>query len=153
MGGIITNLVANADQFVIGPDEALGTIGTDEIKDPRRRNSLAYNIAAYIRLDKENATEETFVPILLEIRTEQSKFEYRIRAATAKHNKIAEAILHGSMKELRDQTLQSFRTINRKYRDQFLNQSLIHFICQEGYFAMLEFVINPKNHSVFEEEG
>ena len=57
------------------------------------------------------------------------------------------------MKEVRDQTLQSYRTINRKFRDQFLNQTLLHFICQEGYFPMLQFVIDPKNHSVFEDEG
>jgi hypothetical protein len=56
------------------------------------------------------------------------------------------------MKEVRDQTLQSFRTINRKFKDQFINQSLIHFICQEGYYEMLEFIIDPKNHSVFEDE-
>lgn len=61
--------------------------------------------------------------------------------------------MQGSMKEVRDQTLQSYRTINRKFRDQFLNQTLLHFICQEGYYPMLQFVIDPKNHSVFEDEG
>ena len=136
-----------------------------EYRDPRRRNSLAYNIASYVRFNQE---EDSFDDILNEIRTERNKVVYKIRAATAKYTAIAEAVLHvslhglvivilmvmkGSMKEVRDQTLQSYRTINRKFRDQFLNQTLLHFICQEGYYVMLEFVIDPKNHSVFEDEG
>lgn len=127
----------------------LANLKNEEPKDPRRRNSLAYNIATYVRAE----VEDNYDKILEEIRREKNEIVYRPRAATAKYTKIAEGVLQGSMKELRDQTLQSFRTINRKFKDQFINQSLIHLVCQEGYYVMLDFMIDPKNHSVFEEEG
>ena len=62
-----------------------------EYRDPRRRNSLAYNIASYVRFDREQGTYEE---ILNEIRTERNQVVYKIRAATAKYNAIAEAVLH-----------------------------------------------------------
>lgn len=62
-----------------------------EYRDPRRRNSLAYNIATYVRFNPEQGDYEE---ILHEIRSERNQIVYRIRAATAKYNAIAEAVLH-----------------------------------------------------------
>ena len=63
-----------------------------EYRDPRRRNSLAYNIATYVRFDHEQG--DGYEKILDEIRSERNQVVYKIRAATAKYNAIAEAVLH-----------------------------------------------------------
>lgn len=72
------------------------------------------------------------------------------------------------MKELRNQTVVFFKTINRKYPDHHGGNTLTHMVtinnlsvvvschlvsltitqvCQEGYYNMLTFMENPKNHT------
>ena len=62
-------------------------------------------------------------------------------------NKIADTILQGNMKELRNQTTIHFKDINRKYKDHHIENSIIHMVCQEGYFPMLTYMEDPKNHT------
>ena len=45
----------------------------------------------------------------------------------------------------------NYKTINRKYRDQYNGYHLVHFVCQEGYLKMLEFMIDPNSHSEFDD--
>lgn len=44
------------------------------------------------------------------------------------------------MKQLREQVVLDFKHINRKFRERFRNATLLHLICQQGYYDMLEFV-------------
>jgi hypothetical protein len=68
-----------------------------------------------------------------------------------KFTKIVRAVLGGNFRELKNQVVMSWKTINRKYKDQFLGNHLIHFVCQEGYSTMLTFMLDPTNHSEFDE--
>lgn len=51
------------------------------------------------------------------------------------------------MKELRNQVVVYFKTINRKYMDHHLGNTLLHMVCQEGYYSMLQFMLNPAYRS------
>lgn len=51
------------------------------------------------------------------------------------------------MKELRNQVVVYFKNINRKYTDHHLGNTLLHMVCQEGYYSMLQFMFNPANRS------
>jgi hypothetical protein len=51
------------------------------------------------------------------------------------------------MKELRNQVFVYFKHINRPYKDHHLGNTLMHMICQEGYFPMLNYLINPVNRN------
>ena len=41
--------------------------------------------------------------------------------------------------------------MSRKYKEHFFGTTLLHLICQEGYAEMLKFVVNPNNHSAFDD--
>jgi hypothetical protein len=56
-------------------------------------------------------------------------------------------VLLGNAKELRNQVVVYWKTINRKYMDHHLGNTVLHMICQEGYFSMLQFMLNPANRS------
>ena len=62
-------------------------------------------------------------------------------------SKIADAVLQGNAKELRNQVVVYWKTINRKYMDHHQGNTLLHMICQEGYYSMLQFMLNPANRS------
>lgn len=62
-------------------------------------------------------------------------------------SKIADSVLHGNAKEIRNQVVVYFKTINRKYVDHHLGNTLLHMVCQEGYNSMLQFMLNPANRS------
>lgn len=55
------------------------------------------------------------------------------------------------MKQLREQVILDFKYINGRYRGEFGNCTLIHIICQEGYYDMLCFLLDEKNHSGFDD--
>ncbi len=40
-----------------------------------------------------------------------------------------------------------FKTINRKYADHHMGNTVLHMVCQEGYYAMLQFMLNPAHRS------
>lgn len=56
-------------------------------------------------------------------------------------------MIQGDMKELRNQVFVYFKHVNRPYKDHHLGNTLIHMICQEGYFPMLNYLINPANRN------
>ncbi len=64
---------------------------------------------------------------------------------------ISERVAQGSMKQLRECVILEFKMINRRYRIKFNNATLLHIICQEGYYEMLEFIVEDKNHSSLDE--
>ena len=39
----------------------------------------------------------------------------------------------------------------RKYKEHHFGTTLLHLICQEGYVEMMKFVVNPDNHSAFDD--
>jgi hypothetical protein len=115
-----------------------------------RKNSLALAIGKFI---KYNPDEVDLDDLLNEIREEKDKQNpaRKKNLREDKWAKAAKAVLMGSYKELRTQVVLHFSSINRKYKDNWVGYSLIHFVCQEGYDRMLEFMLDPKSHSEFDE--
>jgi hypothetical protein len=62
-------------------------------------------------------------------------------------SKIADAVIEGNMKEFRNQVVVFFKYINRAYQDHHHGNTLLHMVCQEGYYSMLQFVLNPAHRS------
>lgn len=113
-------------------------------RDDRRRNSLAFYIARYNKFDGDDYT-----PLIEEIRLEQApkKKALEKQQPKSKFTKAADAILAGNMRELRNQIILNFKAINRKYKDPHNDNSLVHFVCREGYFPMLKFLSSPENYT------
>lgn len=65
---------------------------------------------------------------------------------------IAERVCQGSMKQLRDQVILDFKYVNRRYRGIYANNTLLQLICQEGFYDMLVFLMDEKNHSVLDDQ-
>ena len=74
-------------------------------------------------------------------------FNFPVAFFETEFSKIADSVLHGNAKELRNQVVVYFKTINRKYLDHHLGNTLLHMVCQEGYLSMLQFMLNPANRS------
>eukprot|EP01038_Epipyxis_sp_PR26KG_P015116 gene15116-20337_t len=114
-----------------------------EVRDERRRNSLAFYISEFVSYDDDNYT-----PLIEAVKADKLKNGGKATVAkVSKFGKIAEAILQGNMKELRNQVVVYFQSINRNYKDQYVGNTLLHFACQEGYYAMLTFMANPANRA------
>lgn len=67
--------------------------------------------------------------------------------------KIAEAVVCGNMRELRNQVIINFKTINRQYKEPYHDNTILHFVCQEGYEEMLSFMVDPNTHSEFDDNS
>jgi hypothetical protein len=67
-------------------------------------------------------------------------------------SKLADAVIQGSMKELRNQVFVYFKFINRSYKDHHMGNTLLHMVCQEGYYNMLTYMANPMNRSGLDSE-
>ena len=62
-------------------------------------------------------------------------------------------VLSGNFRELKAQVIVNWKLINRKYKDaMFFGGTVLHFVCQEGYISMLEFVLNDSNHPEFDRD-
>ena len=109
-------------------------------KDGRRRNSLAYNISTFIQYE-----EDDFQPLCDKVRQDLVAQGLKKEKVT-KFSKVADAVLRGNNRELKHQVV-DYSHINRKYGDQHNQSHILHFICQEGYLEMLQFLLEPKNHS------
>eukprot|EP00602_Paraphysomonas_sp_CaronLab_P013140 CAMPEP_0185041476 /NCGR_PEP_ID=MMETSP1103-20130426/40809_1 /TAXON_ID=36769 /ORGANISM="Paraphysomonas bandaiensis, Strain Caron Lab Isolate" /LENGTH=440 /DNA_ID=CAMNT_0027581213 /DNA_START=38 /DNA_END=1357 /DNA_ORIENTATION=- len=123
-------------------------VANNETRDTRRRNSLAYNITKFLRHDGDD-----FSGLIDAIRTEKDALMQNVtkNARDEKLSKIAGSVAQGSMRELRNQVISSFKTITRKYKDRWGGNTLLHIACQEGYSAMIAFILDPKNHSEFDD--
>ncbi len=90
--------------------------------------------------------------ILMDIKAEQTpKIPIDPKLKNSKFAKLAEAILMGNMRELRNQVIINYKTINRHYKEPYLQNTLLHFVCQEGYLEMLKFMLDDSTHSEFDE--
>lgn len=126
----------------------------DEVKrrDGRRRNSLVSDIFMYIENQRLNDPKEMFNVIQPELDKRKKKIpdwnksELRIQ----KKMKIADTVACGSMKQLRDLVIQEFKNINKPYPEKWNEERALHIACREGYYDMVEFMINPKNRSMFD---
>jgi len=119
-------------------------------KESGRKNSLALAISKFVKFDPEEYDIGNLVAeIQAEKDTQNPVFGKNMRED--KWTKAATAICLGSYKELRTQVVLHFSQINRKYKDQWVGYSIIHFVCQEGYDRMLEFMLDPKSHSEFDD--
>jgi hypothetical protein len=128
-------------------DEKREEVKTEEV-DPRRRNSLAYDIHKYFNQGGLNYNQ-----IVEEIRRERERtMTSKMRRANRlnKYAKVGEEILQGNMRSLKNQVVTNYLRINRQYPEQGGN-TLMHFICMQGYFEMLEFLDDPQNHSAFDD--
>jgi hypothetical protein len=54
--------------------------------------------------------------------------------------------MEGDVKELRNQVFVFFKHINRQYKDHH-GFTIVHMLCQEGYYNMLTYLLNPANRS------
>lgn len=135
-----------------------------EDKDDRRRNSLAFYITQFINYDGddfnvlvENVKKDKFSKTGGKppaVRASSKKFMFYFLFSIflvffflTEFNKIADAIMSGDMKELRNQVFVDLKTINRKYKDQHVGNTILHMACQEGYFNMVNYMFNPSNYS------
>jgi ankyrin repeat protein len=118
-------------------------------KAAKRKNSLALSISKFMKVDNDN-----YQPLIQEVRKhkdEQNPARNKPNNRDDKWSKAAAAICQGSFRELRTQVVLNFKTINRHYKDKFLDFTLLHLVCQEGYVRMLEFMLDPKSHSEYDE--
>lgn len=109
-------------------------------KDPRRRNSLAFNIKRFTEWDEDEYTD-----LVEEVRNsivEQGVKKEKI----TKFSRMAENVVRGNHREMKVQVV-NYTGINRKYPNQHNDSVLLHLICSEGYLEMFEFLVNPKNHA------
>ncbi len=125
----------------------------DKGGDRRKRNSLLFYITQSVELplssgehnenDPESANkkaairherENTCKKLLELIKEEKDELNplKGKKVRETKFTKIAKAVLAGNMKVLKNEVIVNFATINRKYKDQYLGNCLIHFVCQEG---------------------
>ena len=114
-------------------------------KDNRRKNSLAFNIAKFVQYE-----EDDFAPLIDAIQKERLSVKQLKIPKVTKFTKLADSILAGNMRTLRDMVTLNFKSINRVYKEQHFDQCVIHFVCQEGYVDMFDFMLNPNNHSQFD---
>lgn len=134
--------------LITGPKIAFeedGEHGPAEKKDNRRRNSLAFNIVRFLTYE-----EDDFTPLVEEVKEHKLAHQSNLMQRATKYTKIGEAILRGNNREFRNQAIVNFRFINRKYKE-YENNSVIHFLCQEGYPDMLEFLGDPTNHTEMDD--
>jgi len=119
-----------------------GGIAEDKAKkDPRKRNSLAFNIIHFIEWQ-----EDDYGPLVDSIRTYKAEQNAGKKDKITKFSRMAENVLRGNNRELKFQVV-NFQSINRKYPNQHNDGVLLHFICSEGYNEMFEFLLNPRNHA------
>jgi len=147
MGGIIggntvTTVANNNDEDKKEKESAAAA------KAALRKNSLALSISKFIKHD-----DEDYQPLIEEIQANKNSQNpsYGKHKKADKWTKIAEDILRGSFRELRNQVVLHFGLVNKNYKDEFLGNTLLHFVAQEGYAKMMEFILDPKSHSEFDE--
>lgn len=71
---------------------------------------------------------------------EQKRAKGDKKVKPTKFTQMAESLLGGNMRELKNQVIVTFQYINRKYKD-FGGNSAIHFACQVIYIYFLDFKI------------
>lgn len=126
--------------------------GNDETKkkpkELRRKNSFCAAITKYVK-----NPENDLVNIWKQCKAERDSALLRLQRNNrdAKLLKIADAVAAGSMRELRSQVTGEFVTINRRYREHWFGDTLLHIVCREGFYKMLKFMVDPKNHSSFDD--
>jgi len=115
-----------------------------EERDDRRRNSLAFYISQFVQYE-----EEDFAPLIdTVLHDKYAKTGGKPPAVRhSKFSRIADAITEGNIKELRNQVFVYFKSINRRYKDHHHGDTIMHMICQEGYYNMLAYMFNPANRS------
>lgn len=120
---------------------AASTVEEEVVKDARRRNSLAFNISQYVTYPDDDLNV-----LADQVRKEIASNGGVKKEKVTKFGRMADAVLRGDLREIKAQTV-NYPTINRRYGDHHNNSVMLHFICQEGYPEMLDFMLNPKNHA------
>jgi hypothetical protein len=134
----------------------------DKDRDPRRRNSLAFYVSQFV-----NYEGDEFAKVIEAVKADKYAktggkppnvrnssnsliafvFSFLLFIVIVEFSKIADGIISGNFKELRNQVFVYFKTINRHYKDHHLGNTILHMICQEGYYNMLTYMANPENRS------
>lgn len=149
MGPVISSI---KKLFVKEDKVAAGGLDDHNDGPKRRRNSLAFHITQFCRYEEDDyqpLVEETVADIE---RTAHELGKYHKRQAReSKMVKAARAIQGGDMRVLREQIVINFKNINRKFLETHGGDTLLHMVCREGYYDMVAFIENPKNHSEFDD--
>ncbi len=130
-------------------------------KDNRKRNSQFFALVDFIDATRNRSLkpgEEELPPLDFTTvvcnnpsakkskETDWTKLDPR----AARANKIADSVACGNMRTMREQVIGHFTTINRPFSGHWEGDTLLHIVCREGYLAMVEFMFNPKNRSIFD---
>ena len=146
MGGLVSSNKQEIPQAAEKSEEEKEA--EKKARESRRRNSLALSISKFIKFEGDDYQE-----LVEEIKAHKDS-QNPVRGKVVredKWSKTAKSVLQGNFRELRNQVVLHFGLINRKYRDEWVAYSMLHFVCQEGYATMLEFALDPKSHSEFDE--
>jgi len=136
-GALVLVVMGGGISFDGGSEEK-----AEVVVDSRRRNSLAFNITRFVGYQDEDLSQ--LVDVYKKELAEEALLKKKPKVT--KTSRMADGVLRGNFRELKNQVV-NFKTINRKFADQHNNNNLIHFICQEGYDRMLEFMLDPRNHA------
>jgi len=124
--------------------------GKPQRKDNRKRNSLVTDIIDF----SEN--KEDMVELCKKIEKPLNDKRKKMPDWTKedprhmREAKCAEEIACGNMRVLRNQIIGHFAMVNKNFAGGWLGDALLHICVREGYYAMVEFMINPKNRSMFD---
>ena len=88
--------------------------------------------------------------IILRKQGEKIPEEESSNPRTAKLNKVAESIARGNFRAFKAEVIQHYSAINRNYEGQWKGRTLLHIVCEHAYREFVEFIVNPKNKSIFE---
>jgi ankyrin repeat protein len=118
----------------------------------RRRNSLAFHITQFCRYEEDDyqaLVDETVADI--ERTAHELGKHHKRQARESKMVKAARAIQAGDMHAVREAVVVNYKNINRQYIETHGGDTLLHMVCREGYYDMVAFIENPKNHSEFDD--
>ncbi|KAJ1449184.1 ankyrin repeat-containing domain protein [Pelagophyceae sp. CCMP2097] len=114
--------------------------------DNRKRNSLVFSLVEWVETDYgHNAVK---LELLLSKRTKEAA-PVSMDPRGSRAAKTAESVALGNLRALREVVIGHFSQINKRYAT-MANDAILHICAREGYAAMVEFVVDPRNVSQFD---
>jgi len=118
--------------------------GKPQRKDNRKRNSLVTDIIDFAENRTDMATLCKRIEKPLNDKRKKMPDWTKEDPRHMREAKCAEEIACGNMRTLRNQIITHFAMVNKNYAGGWGGDALLHICCREGYYVMVEFMINPK---------
>jgi len=120
-------------------------------KDNRKRNSQFFALIDFIDGTRNRSLKpgETELPALdfksiacdnANVKKQRSTDTTKMDPRAARANVVADSVACGNMRTVREQVIGHFATINRPYTGHWEGDTLLHIVCREGYYTMVEFM-------------